>query len=40
MNHEDYRKFLKQLKYSGWILLAEAILATSFVIFMIIHLHK
>ena len=37
MKHEEYRKFLKQLKYSGWILLGEAVVAISFVCWMILN---
>jgi hypothetical protein len=36
MNHKEYYKLLRDLKYSGWILLAEAIIAMIFVCFFAI----
>jgi hypothetical protein len=39
MNHKEYYKFLKNLKYSGWLLLAEAIIAVLFVGFMVFKLN-
>ena len=39
MNHKEYREFLTDLKYSGWILLAEAIIAMIFVGFMVFKLN-
>jgi hypothetical protein len=39
MNHEEYHKLLRDLKYSGWILLAEAIIAGLFVAFMVFKLN-
>ncbi len=39
MNHKEYYNFLRELKYSGWILLAEAIIAVIFVLFMVFKLN-
>ena len=39
MNHKEYYKFLKELKYSGWLLLTETIIAILFVAFMVFKLN-
>jgi hypothetical protein len=35
MNHKEYYELLKDLKYSGWILLIQTILAIGFLIFVV-----
>jgi uncharacterized membrane protein len=40
MNHEEYHNFLKVLKYSGWVFLAEVIIAALFVGFMVFKINK
>lgn len=40
MKHEEYHKILKDLKYSGWVLLVQAIIAIGFVLFMVISFKK
>jgi len=40
MTHKEYHDFLTDLKYSGWVLLAEAIIAALFVGFMVFKLNK
>ena len=35
MNHKEYYELLKDLKYSGWILLAQIIIAIGFVVLMV-----
>lgn len=39
MNHKDYHKLLIDIKYSGWILLAEVIIAALFVGFIVFKLN-
>jgi hypothetical protein len=40
MKHDEYRKLLKDLKYSGWILLAQSIIAIGFVLFIVFKFKK
>jgi uncharacterized membrane protein YhaH (DUF805 family) len=35
MKHSEYYKLLKDLKYSGWVLLTQVIIAIGFVLFMV-----
>lgn len=35
MNHKEYHELLKDLKYSGWVLLIQIIIAIGFVILMV-----
>jgi hypothetical protein len=35
MKHDEYGKLLKDLKYSGWVLLGQVIIAIGFVLLMV-----
>lgn len=35
MNHKEYHELLKDLKYIGWVLLVQTIIAIGFVMFMV-----
>ena len=40
MTHKEYYKLLKDLKYSGWILLGQIIFAIGFVTFILYYFKK
>jgi hypothetical protein len=40
MNHKEYHELLKDLKYSGWVLLAKIIIAIGVVLFIMTDLKK
>jgi len=40
MKHEEYYKLLKDLKYSGWILLVQTIIAIGIVLFLVTSFKK
>lgn len=40
MTHKEYRKYLRQLKYSGWFLLGEFIIAIIIVLSFIFHFKR